>query len=240
MLSYNQKNNLANGHQNQDGAGENFSFNYGIEGDTEDPKISRIRIRQAKNFLAVLFLSQGVPLILGGDEFLRTQKGNNNPYCQDNEISWYHWDWWKKNAELFRFCRLLIRFRLHHSSLRRQKFFSGEDHNGDYSSDVIWYSSDGRFQDWRGENRTLACFLDGTYQETGAQKNDNDMYFMFNANAVPIYFKLPKLNGKKWFCALDNGKDTPEDIYPPGEEKMITGLGVYRVSPRCTVVLIAK
>src|SRR5205085_9911996 len=130
LVSYNQKHNEANGEGNRDGLNENYSWNCGHEGPTSDPKVLELRRRQAKNFLATLMLSQGVPMILAGDEFLRTQLGNNNAWCQDNELSWLNWDLAKKNAEHLRFVREMIALRKRHPALRRKRFFEGRGHRG--------------------------------------------------------------------------------------------------------------
>ena len=126
LVSYNEKHNEANGEKNHDGDNNNLSWNHGVEGPTEDPKINALRDRQRRNFLTTLLLSQGVPMLLGGDEFGRTQNGNNNAYCQDNEISWLHWETWdEKQKALFEFTRRLIQLRHQHPVFRRPKFFQG-------------------------------------------------------------------------------------------------------------------
>jgi glycogen operon protein len=131
LVSYNEKHNRANGEDNRDGGGENHSWNCGIEGETPDPEILALRKRQAKNLIATLLLSQGVPMILAGDEFLRTQNGNNNAWCQDNDLSWLNWERLEKNADFLRFVRELIWLRRRHPVLRRRRFFTGEFHRGE-------------------------------------------------------------------------------------------------------------
>jgi isoamylase len=126
LVSYDRKHNEANGEQNRDGGNDNHSWNCGVEGETDDPEVLALRLRQAKNMMTTLMLSQGVPMILAGDEFLRTQKGNNNAWCQDNDISWVNWDMAEENAEFLRFVRELIHLRKRHPTLRRRRFFTGE------------------------------------------------------------------------------------------------------------------
>ena len=135
LVSYNEKHNEANGEENRDGTDQNYSYNYGAEGPTDDREIERIRVRQIKNFIATLFVSRGVPLFLGGDEFRRTQGGNNNAFCQDNETSWYNWELLKKNREIFRFTREMIALRKRNSVLREVRFYTDED--------ISWFSPDG-------------------------------------------------------------------------------------------------
>ena len=125
LVSFNQKHNEANGEGNRDGIDNNLSWNCGAEGDSDDPNIESLRKRQARNFMAILLLSRGVPMLVAGDEICRSQKGNNNPYCQDNEISWLDWTLVGKHSDLLRFCRSMIRFRKTHAALRQGQFFNG-------------------------------------------------------------------------------------------------------------------
>ncbi len=141
LVSYATKHNGANGHNNRDGTDDNFSCNYGVEGETDSETINTLRTRQVKNFIATLMLSQGVPMLLGGDEFRRTQGGNNNAYCQDNELSWYDWNFVKKHKEIVRFTKELIAFRKRHPCLRRTHFFSGQDTDQDGLLDISWYTA---------------------------------------------------------------------------------------------------
>jgi glycogen operon protein len=140
LVCFKHKHNQANGEGNKDGIGENFSDNYGMEGITDDPEIERIRVRQIKNFLATLFISRGIPLLLGGDEFRRSQQGNNNAYCQNNEVSWFNWELLGKNREIFRFSKEMIAFRKRHRVLRDNKFYGTED--------ILWFNFDGEIPDW--------------------------------------------------------------------------------------------
>lgn len=241
LVSYKRKHNLANGHRNRDGARENLSLNCGKEGETDDHKIVRKRIKMAKNFLTILLLSQGTPMLLGGDEFLRTQKGNNNPYCQDNEISWYNWELLKQNEEIFRFCRELIKFRKRHPALRRRTFFIGADASPSRLPDINWFSHNGKRQDWKSENKTLACLIDGSRTATGAEQDDNDFYLMFNSSVRARNFRVSSPgNGKKWHLAINTAANSPEDIFTPGEEPTTPDKGIYLLNSQSAVVLINK
>lgn len=151
LVSYAFKHNEANGEEGRDGSDANFSANHGVEGETDDPAIERLRLRQIKNMLATLLVSRGVPMLLGGDEFRRTQRGNNNAYCQDNELSWYDWRLLDRNHELLRFTREMIAFRRRHPVLRADAFYTERD--------IHWFDTDGNAPDWSGGSRTLGCVI---------------------------------------------------------------------------------
>jgi glycogen operon protein len=212
-----------------------------VEGETDSETINTLRTRQLKNFLATLMLSQGVPMLLGGDEFRRTQRGNNNAYCQDNELSWYDWNFVKKHKEMVRFTKELIAFRKRHPALRRTHFFSGQDTDHDGMPDISWYTAAAHELDWSVESTSLACLIDGSYPETSGEVTDNDLYLMFNASLTARKFVLPKLpSGKKWWRALDTALTAPRDIVPKGKEPPVKPNRPYRVGPRSVVVLISK
>ena len=177
LVTYTTKRNWANGEGNLDGASENFSMNCGIEGETADPAVNALRMRMQKNYLATLFLSVGVPMLLGGDEFGRTQQGNNNAYCQDNEISWFDWTLLDTNAELLRFCRALIAFRKAHPVLCRTDYF--------HADEVAWRDPHGHAPDWRAESNPLALWL----LPRGAQ--GKSMLLVFNPSNAVVTFQLP-------------------------------------------------
>lgn len=195
LVSYEHKHNEANGENNQDGERLNHSRNYGVEGPTNDARINAIRLRQQKNFLATLFLSQGVPMLLAGDEFSRTQQGNNNAYCQDNEISWVDWNLLRENSELMEFTRRLIRFRKAHPCLRRSKFLTGHHFKG--GADIAWFGREGRPPDWHHDN-TVACLINGYKEATGASADDDSLFIIFNASEHPAHYHLPAPPGKPW------------------------------------------
>jgi glycogen operon protein len=210
LVSYNEKHNEANGEENRDGESHNRSWNGGAEGATEDPSVSALRSRQLRNFLATLFLSQGVPMLCGGDEIGRTQGGNNNAYCQDNEISWY--DWERADQALLGFTRDLIRLRSEHPVFCRRRWFQGRAIRGGDVGDIGWFTPGGREmsdEDWQaGFAKSLGVFLNGdamqTHDEQGRRVVDDSFYVMFNAHSEPVEFVLPESKwGEHWTIALD-------------------------------------
>ena len=197
LVSYNGKHNEANGEENRDGTDDNRSWNCGEEGPTSDPEILALRARQRRNMLATLLLSQGIPMLLGGDEIGRTQRGNNNAYCQDNEISWF--DWSKVDQDMLEFACELIRFRLKHPIFRRRRFFHGRPVRGTGLIDIGWLLPDGELMtddDWNvGFARSLAVFLNGEGipdpDPRGGRIIDDSFYMMFNGHYEPLEFVLP-------------------------------------------------
>ncbi len=241
LVSYNHKHNEANGENNRDGHNHNYSFNYGQEGPTDDPEIEAIRARQVKNFLATLMLSQGTPMLNGGDEFRRTQKGNNNAYCQHNEISWYDWGFLEKYADIHRFARLSIALRRAHPVFQRTRFFAGRDFDEDQFKDVHWYSYTGAEADWDPTDKWLMCTMDGAREETGADQDDVDVLMMFNAGEHARLFYLPPTpHPGSWQLVIDTGQPSPRDIYAPGEEIELGPTIAYPVKGRSMVVMISS
>jgi glycogen operon protein len=241
LVSYNDKHNENNGENNCDGSDVNLSYNYGIEGPNNDPIIKTLRERQLRNFIATMMISLGTPMILGGDEIARTQNGNNNAYCQDNEISWHDWSLLEKNSGLYRFVKEMIAFRLRHHGFMRPEFFTGK--GGAYNGipDISWFDEGGEDIDWDEIGYYLALRLLGTKADTLADRDDNDFYIMFNANADPYTFKIadppPK---KKWYRAVDTGHTSPNDILPLGNEEPLASQKSYSVKARSIVILISK
>jgi glycogen operon protein len=210
LVSYNEKHNEANGEGNKDGTDDNRSWNCGVEGPTEDPQIAALRARQHRNFLTTLFLSQGVPMLLGGDEWGRTQGGNNNAWCQDNEISWFNWD--QCDPDLLAFSRQLIELRRAHPVFRRTKFFEGK---GEQLPDVWWMRPDGRRmtrRDWDNtESRAIGVFLNGeelrAETKDGEPVRDESFLLLFNAHFEDITFRLPARRfGAHWEVVLSTGR----------------------------------
>jgi isoamylase len=217
LVSYNQKHNEANGEGNKDGTDDNRSWNLGVEGPTDDPEINALRARQQRNFLATLLLSQGAPMLLGGDEFSRTQGGNNNAWCQDNELSWFRWN--EADPDLLDFTRRLIALRRAHPVFRRTTFLSGHEVKGSGLPDVWWFRPDGRRmtqKDWqRQDAHTLGVFLNGAEiperTPEGKEVVDDSFLLLFNAYGESITFTLPTRRfGARWRVELATGDGVPE------------------------------
>ena len=224
LLAYNDKHNEANGHLNSDGANDNLSWNCGYEGDADAPDfVLSLRRKQAKNFCALLLLANGVPMIVAGDEFLNTQHGNNNPYNQDNEITWLDWSRLEQNRDIFRFFRMMIAFRKEHPSIGRLTF---------WRDDVSWFGPDGKV-DFGEESHCLAYLL------RGASVDDDDLYVMINSHWNDHNFILPSVNPSEWLIAIDTGQSSPGEIFEPGFEPGHIS-GSYLVRERSVVVLLKK
>ena len=212
LVSYNDKHNEANGENNQDGDSHNRSWNCGAEGPTDDVHVNALRKKQQRNFLTTLFLSQGVPMLLAGDEAGRTQQGNNNAYCQDNEISWLHWD--QLDHELLDYTQRLIRLRLEHPAFRRRRWFRGQAVAGSKVEDIAWFQPEGQEmteENWdTGFAKSLAVYLNGlalrAVDPKGQKIQDDSFYIIFNAHHEPITFMLPPADyGKQWETVLNTG-----------------------------------
>jgi isoamylase len=209
LVSYNEKHNEANGEDNRDGESYNRSWNCGVEGPTNDPQVLALRRRLRRNFLATLMLSQGIPMLLGGDEIGRTQRGNNNAYCQDSEISWF--DWQAADEQLLAFTAELIALRRKHPVFRRRRWFLGRPIHGAGVQDIGWCKPDGgemSESDWReGQAKSLGVFLNGSAIQTldarGEPVVDDSFYLAFNASSEPLPFRLPDGAAWGWITMLD-------------------------------------
>jgi glycogen operon protein len=241
LVSYNDKHNEDNGEMNNDGSNNNLSYNYGFEGITQEPVMRKIREQQLKNFFATLLVSLGTPMLLGGDEIGRTQRGNNNAYCQDNEISWYDWSLLEKNKGLFRFVKEMIAFRLRHPCFMRPEFYTGREGNYNAIPDISWYNEKAASPDWDKLGYSLAMQINGCKADVLRDKDDNDFYIMFNAGPDPVIFSISPANDrKKWFRAVDTSMGFPNDILPAGKEEPLAISGKYKAKSRSTVILISK
>jgi glycogen operon protein len=230
LVSYNQKHNEANGEGNRDGANDNCSWNCGVEGPTDKPGVLALRRRQARNLMATMLLAQGVPMLMAGDEFLRTQGGNNNAWCQDNEISWLDWTLAEKNADFLRFTREMIALRQRHPALRRTS------HLG--QGEVIWHGVEAYRPDFSGNSRALALALDGS--RTGREL-DHDFYMAFNAWKDPLSFSIPPApQGRPWRRVVDTAQASPKDVVALGEGPAIRVGSGYSVAPFSLIVLISE
>ena len=224
LVSYTTRNNWANGHKNLDGSDE-VSLNCGHEGDDDVPRHVRdLRRRQIKNLCCLLFLANGTPMFRAGDEFLQTQRGNNNPYNQDTETTWLDWDLLERNQDVFRFFRLLIAFRRNHPTLCRSRF---------WRDDIHWYGSNGREVDLSPESRHLAYFL------SGAAVKDVDLYVMINLEEHDRTFEIQRARPTGWMRVIDTSRESGEDILEPGGEIVMTS-SRYRVKARSIVVLMRR
>jgi len=224
LVSYQQKHNNENGEYNRDGTNANYSDNCGVEGPSNDPAIEGMRNRLIKNFLLTLFIARGVPMLLGGDEFRRTQRGNNNAYCQDNEVSWFDWSLVEKHKEIHRFTRGMIAFRRAHPVLRREVFYTG--------ADIKWFAPNGGIPDWTDERqKSFACLILG--------QTEPDLSLMFNADTRSVDFSIPALPSNKiWRLAVDTSRPAPDDFYEPGKEPSLQGQISFRVEPRASAILL--
>ncbi len=243
LVSYNKKHNHANGENNKDGESHNRSWNCGVEGPTDDPGVIALRNKQVRNFLATLFLSQGIPMLVAGDEMGRTQKGNNNAYCQDNEISWL--DWQNKDESLAKFTSALIHLRLRHPVFCRYKWFKYEPVNGKGVKDIEWFLPEGDVmteKNWTSDNaKSLGIFLSGegihSRDEKGRKVRDDNFYLMFNVHDDKVEFKLPSEEwGSQWatlvdthhdFASLDDGM-----VFPPGHKVLVEARSVILLRSR--------
>ncbi|MFO0864022.1 MAG: glycogen debranching protein GlgX [Gemmataceae bacterium] len=237
LVSYNQKHNEANGEANRDGANDNNSWNCGIEGPTNDRVVQKLRHRQARNLFATLMLSQGTPMLLAGDEFLRTQQGNNNAWCQDNELSWIDWTLKEQNADFFRFARMMIALRKRHPALRRRDFFKGRGPSGDFEPDIIWHGVEPHSPDFSHGSRTLAYSINGSM--TGREP-DSDFYVACNAWSGMVHFRLPPSpSGRPWYRIVDTAVPAPLDIVSEADAKPMSPQYDYPVAAHSMVVLLA-
>ncbi len=220
-VAYNEKRNWRNGHDNTDGTSNNLSWNCGWEGDEDVPSaVLVLRKRQAKNLVCLLLLANGVPMFAAGDEFLQTQRGNNNPYNQDNDTTWLDWSRKELHADHFRFVKRMIAFRKSHPSIGRARF---------WRDDVHWYGV-GPHVDLSHESHSVAYCLHG------ASEGDCDLYVMINAYHEPLDFEIQESPARSWRRAIDTALESPDDIADPGKEPPVASLR-YRVQPRSVVVL---
>jgi isoamylase len=230
LVAYNEKHNEDNGEGNCDGANDNNSWNCGAEGPTHDPNIIAMRRRQIKNALAILLVSQGVPMLLMGDECGQTQQGNNNTYCQDSPLAWLDWDLVRENAELFRFCRLMIQLRKQHPSLRHAL------HPGPGAPEVNWHGTRAWRTDWSPGSRVLAF-----HRIAMAGDGADVVYVAMNMHWESLDFELPSPPaGGKWHIAANTAVPSPDDIYEPGHEPPLIDSAKIRVGGRSMIVLIAR
>ena len=226
LVSYRQKHNEPNGENNHDGTTENFSENYGAEGGTANDEIDSIRKRQIKNFLLTLLISRGVPMLLGGDEFRRTQGGNKNAYCQDNETSWHDWSRLEPHKDVFRFTRGMIAFRRAHPILSAEHFYT--------DAEIHWFGPQGGLPNWaEPKEKQLGCLIQ--------EDERRALCLMFNAGADAVDFRLPAVPPEaRWHLAVDTSRAAPQDLFATGEEPPWEDPQTYHLSPRSSAILLAR
>jgi glycogen operon protein len=231
-VSYNEKHNLANGENNNDGVNDNMSWNCGVEGPTADPAIEALRNRQVKNAFAMLMLSRGVPMFVAGDEVRRTQLGNNNAYCQDNEISWFDWSLLEPHSDVLRFFQLMIAFRKRMGSVHRPRFFTGAS-NSRGLKDLAWHGTRLGAPGWTDPDGHAVAFTMAGFDD------DPDMHVMVNMHWDALEFELPAIPGRQWHLAINTDAPSPADIAAAGMERPVTG-ATQRVAGRSIVALISR
>lgn len=237
LVSYNYKHNYANAEDNRDGNSHNLSWNCGVEGLTKDAGVLRLRDRQMKNFMALLMVSQGTPMMLYGDEVKFSKLGNNNTYSHNNHLNWFPWKSLEPNRAFFEFCRFMIHFRKRHPSLRREGFFRGLDLAGNDLLDVTWLGVHGNQPDWSWESHCLAFLIDGHRFETGAHVDDNNIYIALNFFWEDKTFTVPAAGpGRRWVKVVDT--NDPRGFWE--EEAALPSERVLNLASRSLVILVER
>ena len=238
LCAYNEKNNWANGENNNDGINDNLSWNCGAEGPTDNQWINDLRKRQVKNHASLLMLSMGVPMIVGGDEFMRTQNGNNNTYCQDNELNWYNWESIEstESQEMIRFWKKLIEKRKKYIDHFKGKYFTGKT-NKFGLPDLSWHGTNLNNPDW-GNNQSKCLAMTIGDVTPGSNQSEN-IHCMFNMHWDAVSFQIPQIEGLKWMRSIDTSLPSPEDIVDPDKYVEITNTN-YLLTGRSVVVLVSR
>jgi glycogen operon protein len=240
LVSYNYKHNEANGENNNDGTNDNESWNCGAEGWTDDPRINALRQRQMRNAIAILMMSQGIPMILMGDEMGRSQNGNNNTYCHDNELNWLNWDLLETNSDLFQFVKHCISFRKTHPVLRNSRHFWNRDYMNSGYADITWHGIKAWSADWSTHSRILAFMLCGKHAQQGTAE-DNYIYVAMNMHWQAHWFEIPGLPaGMQWHLFANTGVPAGEDSYQPGSEPLLENQRSILIGDRSVVILVGK
>jgi glycogen operon protein len=241
MVSYSHKHNEANGERNGDGDNNNYSSNHGVEGPTTRRSIEIVRLRQIKNMLASMMLSQGVPMLLFGDECRRTQQGNNNAYCQDNAISWFDWRLVRKNEQLVRFCQSLIEFRKAEPTVRRTDFLTGQPVRPGGLPDVSWYSPSGDPVDWSSGYGSLMCLYGAAPRRDLSDLPNHHVLIMFHAGNHAHKFMIPKpARGLSWWLFVNTAAPSPRDIYPDLKGPPPALSGAVEMESRSLMCFVAR
>ena len=243
LVSYNEKRNLANGEDNRDGADENFSWNSGWEGDTDDADVKQLRQRQMKNFLSILMVSQGVPMLLMGDEIGQSKGGNNNSYCHDSALNYFDWQRLQTQPSLYQFVRHLTQFRAAHPVLRRRNYLKHQasaNGNGQLCDSISFHGRQTWAPDWSSESRQLAALFCGS--ATRDEDNPQDViYMIMNAHWETAAFELPRLSrSKAWHVAVNTSMPPPHDSYPAGAEVILEDQTEMLIGARSVAILVAR
>jgi glycogen operon protein len=240
LFSYNEKHNMANGEENRDGHSHNYSWNWGVEGPTNDAQINQQRRRLMKDAIAILLVSQGVPMILMGDEVAHSKQGNNNTYCQDNELSWFDWNRLEREADMFRFVQSCISFRKRHRVLRNRFYFQHQDAINSGYPDISWHGVQAWNPDWSDASRILAFMLCGQHVPSDKEPDDY-IYVGMNMHWESHAFQLPRLpKGRQWRLFADTGLPSPHEICEPGQERLLPDPDHYLISARCVIILVGR
>jgi glycogen operon protein len=229
LFSYNEKHNFANGENNRDGCSHNLSFNCGVEGETDDAKILALRRKKAKNAFVILLVSQGVPMLLAGDELLHTQKGNNNGYCQDNELTWIDWNMTPIKNEMLRFVQNMIDLRKRHPSLMRRRFLTGKPVAGRNMPDISWHGAQLNKPLWNDPDARIMAFT-----LAGIGESEPDLHIVLNMSDQVITMELPVVSGRQWCLAVDTSKQSSGDIVAPRDQQVVKTLD-YAVQSQSVV-----
>jgi glycogen operon protein len=234
LVSHDGKHNAANGEENRDGSNDNLSWNCGVEGDTADASVLALRRRQARNHLAILMLSRGVPMLLAGDEVLRTQAGNNNAYCQDNVLSWLDWTLTEASRDMMRFVRELIALRRRHPSLTANRFFTGTPVPGRGLPDIAWHGTHLDAPPWQeADGRFLRFTI------VGVEPAEEDLHAILNMTDRSVAIAPPDIPSRRWHLALDTAAKPPGDILPRDRQRPLFGSSL-NVPARSVTVLEAR
>lgn len=239
LVSYNGKHNDENGEGNRDGSDSNWSYNHGYEGPTLNPVIEKMRNRQMRNYILTLLISQGTPMLLGGDEFRRGQQGNNNAYCQDNDISWFDWGNCSLNSALVSFTRKAIRLRKNHPVFRRTEFFKGS--MAGKKPDIQWYAADGSNPDWSKISRFLAFRLLGTFNSGAGKISDNDFFIAANTDRQDIMLRIPAItDSRKWYRIADTSIEDETSLLSVENAETLISQDRYVLPASSMLILVAK
>ncbi|MBT3383679.1 MAG: glycogen debranching protein GlgX [Prolixibacteraceae bacterium] len=240
LFAYNEKHNEANGENNNDGNNDNFSWNCGCEGETEDEGINILRHRQIKNALSILMVSQGVPMVLMGDEMGRTKYGNNNTYCHDNGLNWMNWDLIDKNSDIYYFAKHIINFRRNHPVLRNRDHFRNSDYKNTGYPDISFHGVHAWNADWSKSSRVLAIMLDGGHAKNG-YTTDDTIYVAINMHWEALPFEIPQLpENKNWHVSVNTDMPPPHDFHQINKEAVLENQSSCILGPRSVVILVGK